>query len=151
LYYQRFGISVALYSKETIQEVLAANDIVDIIGSAVELKPSGSGRLVGLCPFHKEKTPSFSVNRDRQAYYCFGCEKGGNAIGVLMDLAGLAFVDALQKLADRGGVRLAAPAEGVSQDDYLRQQLLAFGQFASRFYRQLLEDPIKGSRGREYL
>ncbi|GMW00897.1 MAG: hypothetical protein AMXMBFR84_20340 [Candidatus Hydrogenedentota bacterium] len=141
---------MALYSKETIQEVLAANDIVDIVGAAVELKPSGSGRLVGLCPFHKEKTPSFSVNRDRQAYYCFGCEKGGDAIGFVMEFEGLAFKDAVQKLADRGGVRLPATAEGGSQDDQLRQQLLALGTFAVRFYRDMLENPLK-SRGRDYL
>ena len=64
------------YAREVVAEVLAANDIVQLVGSYVELKNAGGGRKKGLCPFHREKTPSFHVSVDRQTYHCFGCQKG---------------------------------------------------------------------------
>jgi DNA primase len=101
-----------MYSREVVAEVLAANDIVQIIGAFVELKGAGGGRKKGLCPFHREKTPSFVVSQDKQIYNCFGCGKHGDAISFVMEHEGLAFVEALQKLADRGNVRLPAPTGG---------------------------------------
>ncbi len=139
------------YARETVEQVLAANDIVDVIGARVELKPAGTGRLKGLCPFHNEKTPSFFVNRHRQSFYCFGCEKGGDALSFLQEHDGMPFVDGLRYLADRGSVSLPALSEKESREEGLREELFAFGKFAARFYQQTLADPGQGRGGRAYL
>ncbi len=139
------------FSEETKAEVLRANDIVDVIGSFLELKSSGSGRSVGLCPFHKEKTPSFSVSRDRQMFYCFGCQKGGDAITFLREYEGLTFMEALQKLADRGAVRLPALSERDNSDDYKRAKLIEFGKFAQKLFKQALSKQGMGERASAYL
>ena len=139
------------YSQEIKARVLAATDIVELIGSSLELKPSGAGRFKALCPFHNEKTPSFSVSRDRQRFYCFGCQKGGDAINWVMEHDTLPFPDALRKLADRAGIELPAPSERDGKDDYLRRQLIELGSFASGFYSDMLKDPMKGGKGRNYL
>lgn len=139
------------YSRDIVAEVLAANDIVDIVGAALELKPSGTGRLKALCPFHHEKTPSFMVNRQRQIFHCFGCGKGGDAVGFLMEHEGLSFVEALKKLADRAGIRLPALTERDDKTEYLRAQLLEFNRFAGRHYREVLRHPMRGSAGRQYI
>ena len=70
---------------EIVSEILGANDIVDVLSASLQLKPAGGSRFKALCPFHVEKTPSFTVNRDRQTYKCFGCEKGGDAITFLQE------------------------------------------------------------------
>ena len=139
------------YSREVVAEVLAANDIVDIVGAALELKPAGSGRLKALCPFHNEKTPSFTVNRHRQIFHCFGCGKGGDAIAFLVEHDGLSFVEALRKLADRAGVRLPALSERDNESEFLRTRLFEFGKFVSRHYREVLQDRMRGGIGRQYL
>ncbi|MCC6796973.1 MAG: DNA primase, partial [Candidatus Hydrogenedentes bacterium] len=137
--------------QEIKSRVLAATDIVELIGSALELKPSGAGRFKALCPFHHEKTPSFNVSRDRQTFYCFGCQKGGDAINWVMEHDALPFPDAMRKLADRAGVELPAPSERDGKEDYLRRQLIDLGSFAAGFYTDLLKDPMKGSKARQYL
>ncbi len=142
---------MAKYSPEIKAQVLAATDIVELIGASLELKPSGGGRFLALCPFHNEKTPSFSVSRDRQQFYCFGCEKGGDAIGFLIEHDGLTFPEAMRKLADRSGITLPAPSERDSKDDYLRRQLQELGSFAAGFYTDMLKEPMKGSKARQYL
>lgn len=142
---------MSMYSREVVAEVLAANDIVQIIGAFVELKGAGGGRKKGLCPFHREKTPSFVVSQDKQIYNCFGCGKHGDAISFVMEHEGLAFVEALQKLADRGNVRLPAPTGDNNGADGLRKQLLDFNQSAAKFYRRLLLDENRGKAGRVYL
>jgi len=134
-----------------VAEVLAANDIVDIIGATLELKPAGSGRLKALCPFHHEKTPSFTVNRNRQIYHCFGCGKGGDALDFLQEHDGMTFAEALRKLADRGGVRLPALTERDGKADFLRTHVLEFGKFAANQYQEWLRHPMRGSLGRQYL
>ncbi|MBQ6537413.1 MAG: DNA primase, partial [Eubacterium sp.] len=102
------------YGDDIIDEVRSANDIVDLIGSYVTLKKSGSN-YVGLCPFHNEKTPSFSVSGRKQMYYCFGCGKGGNIYTFLQEYENITFVESVQMLADRAGItlpeRTASPAE----------------------------------------
>ncbi|MCC6153415.1 MAG: DNA primase, partial [Candidatus Hydrogenedentes bacterium] len=137
--------------QEIKSRVLAATDIVELIGSALELKPSGAGRFKALCPFHHEKTPSFNVSRDRQTFYCFGCQKGGDAINWVMEHDALPFPDAMRKLADRAGVELPAPSERDGKEDFLRRQLIELGSFAAGFYTDLLKDPMKGSKARSYL
>ncbi|NUM56356.1 MAG: DNA primase [Candidatus Hydrogenedentes bacterium] len=139
------------YSQEIKARVLAATDIVELIGSSLELKPSGAGRFKALCPFHHEKTPSFNVSRDRQRFHCFGCQKGGDAIHWVMEHDSLPFPEALRKLADRAGIELPAPSERDNKEDYLRRQLIELGSFAAGFYADLLKDPMKGGKGRNYL
>ncbi len=91
--------------EETIQQVLAATDIVDLVGRYVKLKRSGSN-YSGLCPFHTEKTPSFSVSPTRNSYHCFGCGAGGTAIRFLMQHDSLTFTEAVKRLADAAGIRI---------------------------------------------
>jgi len=97
-----------------IQELLARVDVVDIVGRHVPLKKSGANYM-GLCPFHGEKSPSFSVSPSKQFYHCFGCGKNGNAIGFLMEHAGMGFIEAVQDLAQ--GVGLAVPDERASPEE----------------------------------
>ncbi|MCC6695889.1 MAG: DNA primase [Candidatus Hydrogenedentes bacterium] len=130
---------------------MSATDIVEIVGSFLELRPSGNGRYVALCPFHNEKTPSFHVSRDRQNFYCFGCEKGGDAIGFIREMEGLSFIESLRKLADRAGIQLPAMTEREGQDEYLRSRLIELGALAARFYSETLRDPLKGGKARQYL
>ncbi|MGE4328741.1 DNA primase [Diaphorobacter sp.] len=97
-----------------IQELLARVDVVDVVGRYVQLKKSGAN-FMGLCPFHGEKSPSFSVSPSKQFFHCFGCGKNGNAIGFLMDHAGMGFVEAVQDLAQQAGLQ-------VPQDDVSPQE-----------------------------
>ena len=99
------------YEEELIDEVREKNDIVDVISSYVSLKKRGSN-YVGLCPFHNEKTPSFSVSRDKQMYYCFGCGQGGNVYTFLMEYNRLSFVEALQELAKSRTSRKGTDSRG---------------------------------------
>src|SRR6478752_1865968 len=93
------------FSEALLQEILAKTDIVDLIGGYLTLKPNGQ-RHWGLCPFHHEKSPSFTVNRSQQFFYCFGCQEKGNAFGFLMKHEHLPFPEAVRKLADKAGVVL---------------------------------------------
>lgn len=93
------------YSEDLIEEVRMKNDIVDVISGYVRLQKKGSSYF-GLCPFHNEKSPSFSVSRSKQMYYCFGCGAGGNVFTFLMEYENLTFVEAVQLLAERAGVEL---------------------------------------------
>ena len=93
------------YENEIIEEVRERNDIVDVISGYVSLKKKGSSYF-GLCPFHNEKSPSFSVSREKQMYYCFGCGQGGDVYHFLQEYNRLSFGEALKELADRAGVVL---------------------------------------------
>ena len=93
------------YSDDIIEEVRMKNDIVDVVSQYVKLNKRGS-TYFGLCPFHNEKTPSFSVTPAKQMYYCFGCGAGGNVFTFLMEYENFTFVEALKFLADRAGVEL---------------------------------------------
>ena len=88
-----------------IQELLARTDVVDIVGRHVQLKKGGAN-FMGLCPFHGEKSPSFSVSPTKQFYHCFGCGKNGNAISFLMDHAGMSFIEAVKDLAQTYGLQV---------------------------------------------
>ena len=94
-----------IYGEEIIEEVRSRNDIVDLISTYVPLKKKGSSYF-GLCPFHNEKSPSFSVSRDKQMYYCFGCGAGGNVFTFLMEYENFSFPEALKYLAERAGMEL---------------------------------------------
>src|SRR5882757_7130020 len=91
------------FSPATLEHVRAANDIVDVIGSALPLKRAGAN-FVALCPFHKEKSPSFNVNPHKQIFHCFGCHKGGDVISFIREYEGLSFIEAVRRLADRAKI-----------------------------------------------
>ena len=93
------------YPEELIEEVRQKNDIVDVLSGYVKLQKKGSSYF-GLCPFHNEKSPSFSVSRQKQMYYCFGCGAGGNVFTFLMEYENYSFPEAVKVLADRAGVDL---------------------------------------------
>ena len=93
------------YSDDLVEEIRMKNDIVDVISGYVKLTRRGSSYF-GLCPFHNEKSPSFSVSPGKQMYYCFGCGAGGNVFTFLMECENFTFVEALKFLADRAGVEL---------------------------------------------
>lgn len=138
------------YSEEIIEQVCAANDIVDIIGTYVKLKHSGSNML-GLCPFHSEKTPSFSVSRTKQIYRCFGCGEGGNVISFLMRYENYTFPESVKYLAERAGISL--PEHEMTQTQKYEQteraQLLAIQKEAAAFYYKYLRSE-NGKIGMEY-
>ncbi len=123
------------YSEEIIEEVRSRNEIVDVIGQYVSLEKRGSN-YVGLCPFHNEKTASFTVSAKKQMYYCFGCGAGGNVINFLMNYDNLSFVEALKQLADRAGVTLPeeddSPKARAMRDK--RQIILDINKDAALFY-----------------
>lgn len=139
------------YSPEIIEQVRAANDIVDIVGGVLELKPSGGGRLVGLCPFHQEKSPSFTISRDQQRFFCFGCEAHGDVFGFIIQNEGLTFIEALRSLADRGRVHLPAPTEAEGREEMLRSRLLDLGKWAQSRYTEAIASPTDGTSANEYL
>jgi DNA primase len=129
--------------------VLQATDIVALVGQSVRLKRRGKD-FVGLCPFHQEKTPSFSVSPSKQRFYCYGCEKGGNAIDFVMFSDRVEFKDALRKLAESAGIdmpHLRQSKETVSE----RQVLLEAQSSAAMFFEKLLSHPERGAAARKYL
>jgi len=138
------------YTEEQIEEVRAANDIVNIIGSYVKLKRSGSG-YTGLCPFHNEKTPSFSVNPARQMYKCFGCGAGGNVITFVMEYENYTFPEAMEALAERAGIILQKqePDARYRERESIRAGLLEINRKAAGYYYALLKSP-QGRTGYEY-
>ncbi len=139
------------YSDELIEEVISRSNIVDIIGEQVRLKRAGSN-YTGLCPFHNEKTPSFSVSESKQMYYCFGCHAGGNVITFMMTYHNYTFVEALKYLAERAGVAL--PEEQLSEEQRAasehRSKLLAAYKAAAGFYYYRLRSEA-GRHGLAYL
>ncbi|MEO0560269.1 MAG: CHC2 zinc finger domain-containing protein, partial [Bacteroidota bacterium] len=90
-------------SDDTLAQVRAASDLVDVVGDRVRLKKQGR-RFVGLCPFHNEKTPSFSVDPNDGLYYCFGCRRGGDVFKFVEEVEGVGFLDSVRLLADRAGI-----------------------------------------------
>ena len=138
-------------SKDIVPEVKAAIDIVDILGGYLELKPAGGDRFKGLCPFHREKTPSFLVSRDRQTFHCFGCDKGGDVFSFLQDIEGIGFRDALELLADRAGIQMPTYSGGSGGGgDEERTVLLKLHSFAANFYHTRLMSE-SGVVGRDYV
>ena len=122
-----------------IDEVVARNPIEDVVGQYVNLKRSG-GNLFGLCPFHGEKTASFSVAPEKGIYYCFGCHKGGGAINFMMEIEGLSYPDAVRNLAQRAGMQI--PEDEQYQSRYRAQERLwALMKEAGRFFHEQLFAP----------
>ena len=136
------------FSEDFLDELCRRNDIVDVVSGYVALTKHSGANQFGLCPFHGEKTPSFSVNRDKQIFHCFGCGKGGNVIGFIMDIESLSFPDAVQFLAKRAGME-------VPEDDYdpnrnRRTRLLELNRDAARFFRERLLES-EGAPAQDYV
>ena len=131
-----------------LDELIARSDIVDVVGSYVQLTRKGAN-LFGLCPFHSEKTGSFSVSPDKQIYYCFGCKKGGGVVNFIMEEENLTFPDAVRFLAKRAGMEVPEE-EGDREAGRRRQRLLDLNRDAARFYYQLLQQP-EGRAVQDYL
>ena len=130
-----------------IDELIARNPIEDVVGHYVNLKRSGAN-LFGLCPFHGEKTASFSVAPDKGIYYCFGCHKGGGVINFMMEIEGLTYPDAVRSLAKRAGMQV--PEDEQYQSRYHHQERLwALSREAARFFNAQLYQPA-GERGLAY-
>ena len=137
-----------MFSQSFLDELIARNDIVDVVGSYVALTPKG-GSYWGCCPFHNEKTPSFHVLQDKQFYHCFGCKKGGGVINFIMEIENLSYPDAIRFLAKR--VNMEVPEDRESADaDRLRKRLLALNRDAARWYYDVLQSP-DGAAVRAYL
>lgn len=129
------------YSDEIIEEVRQSNDIVDILSQYMRLKRSGRNYF-GLCPFHNEKSPSFSVSPDKQIFHCFGCGVGGNVFTFLMKIEGINFVEAVQMLAERAQVQLPTlENSGDSAKEELKAKVYQVNEFAAEYYHQKLYLP----------
>ncbi|MBL7016631.1 MAG: DNA primase [Kiritimatiellales bacterium] len=134
--------------RETIDEIRSRNDIADVIGSYLSLKNAGS-RFKALCPFHKEKTPSFTVSPDRQIYHCFGCDAGGDVIRFVQEYEKVDFMVALQMLADRVGMELNfEDGDGKSSN---KRELFKIHEGVAQLYHRILMEHESGEAGRAYL
>jgi len=126
------------YSDEIIDEVRQTNDIVDIISQYVRLKRSGRNYF-GLCPFHNEKSPSFSVSPDKQIFHCFGCGVGGNVFTFLTKIEGISFIEALQTLAERANIQLPTlESSGDTAKELLKSKVYKINEFTANYYHQNL-------------
>ena len=127
------------FSEDLVEEVRLKNDIVDVISGYVKLQKKGSSYF-GLCPFHNEKSPSFSVSRSKQMYYCFGCGAGGNVFTFIMEYENFTFVEALKMLAERAGVELPEMeySKEAKEKADLKATMLEINKLAAKyFYAQL--------------
>ena len=129
------------YSEELIEEIRNSNDIVDIISQYVVLKRSGRSYF-GLCPFHKEKSPSFSVSPDKQIFHCFGCGVGGNVFHFISKIENINFVESVQMLSDRAGIQLPTLDSGEdTKKQLLKSKVYEINEIAAQFYHENLYKP----------
>lgn len=145
------GYNYMRYSEELIEEIRTKNDIVEVISGYVRMQRKGSSYF-GLCPFHNEKSPSFSVSPVKQMYYCFGCGAGGNVITFVMEYENATFQEAVKILADRAGVALPEEeyTEEMRRRESRRARLLEVNREAAKYYYCLLRSP-RGKTGYRYL
>ena len=140
--------------EEKINEIRRSIDIVDVIGEYVHLKKQGRNYF-GLCPFHGENTPSFSVSSDKQIFHCFGCGAGGNVFAFIMDIDGIGFQEAVMKLAQKANIELSIDpkinqrSEGIQTSDH--QKMLEAHALLQKFYHHLLVNTKEGQEAFEYL
>ena len=141
---------MARYSEEILNEVRQSNDIVDVISQYVHLKRSGRN-FFGLCPFHNEKSPSFSVSPDKQIFHCFGCGVGGNVITFVSQIEGLNFVETVQMLAERANIQLPTlQNNGDTQREILKDKVYKVNEFTAEYYHQNLYKP-QAKMAQEYV
>lgn len=136
-----------------IREVIERTDIEELIGRYVTLKRGGSNNLIGLCPFHSEKTPSFTVTPAKKMFYCFGCHAGGDAITFVRMAENLDYPDAVEFLANRAGLPLPRESADLVRQErgVSRKRVLEMNLQAAKFFRACLFDPVLGAPGMEYL
>src|SRR5215472_17480178 len=128
------------------EQLKSSIDIVKVVGEYVRLRRQGTtGRYTGLCPFHQEKTPSFSVNQTRQFYKCFGCGVAGDMIKFVMEIEGLTFWEALKLLAERNGIPLPKRSDYSDAETKLRSALMEMHSIAA----QLFHDNLRSPQGKE--
>lgn len=132
---------MARYSDEIIDDVRQSNDIVDVISQYVRLKRSGRNYF-GLCPFHNEKSPSFSVSPEKQIFHCFGCGVGGNVYTFLTKIEGINFIEAIQLLAERANIQLPTLENNIdSQKEALKAKVYKVNEFTAQYYHENLYKP----------
>ena len=131
-----------------INDLVDRSDIVDVVSSYVRLSKRSGANQFGLCPFHSEKTPSFSVSADKQIYHCFGCGKGGGVISFIMEVEGLSFPEAVEFLAKRAGMQM--PEEENSAEGKKKARMLALNKEAARFFYSQLSTPA-GAEAIDYM
>lgn len=138
-------------SDDTIEEIRSGTDIVDLISEYVQLSKRGKNWF-GLCPFHEENSPSFSVSEDKQLFHCFGCGASGNAITFMMDMENRSFIDSILKLGSRIGMELEASTnDAQTTKTSSNQEMLKAYTLAANFYSHLLLNTIEGEKALEYL
>jgi DNA primase len=144
--------SQSVISPETIQQITGRIDIIDVVGEFVKLKKRGANYL-GLCPFHNEKSPSFTVSPAKEIYKCFGCGKSGNTISFLMEAEKYSYVEALKWLANRYGIEVEETYSSpeVRQQQLTADSLFAINNFAQKFFSELLTESDHGHVGLSYL
>ncbi len=138
-------------SPATLEQIRAASDIVDVIGGYLPLKRAGAN-FVALCPFHKEKTPSFSVNPQKQIFHCFGCHKGGDVFRFVQDYENIGFVDAVRRLAERAKIPLEFDrTPGAQETRHLKDKLLQIHEQITLRWQNCLANEAAGKIARDYL
>lgn len=140
-----------LFSQATLEQIRAASDIVEVIGSYLPLKRAGAN-FVTLCPFHKEKTPSFNVNPHRQIFHCFGCHKGGDVFAFVKEYESVDFPEAVRRLADRAKIPLQyEKGTGDQQTRHLKETLLQIHEQIAQRWQTALANEASGQVARDYL
>lgn len=140
-----------LISDSTLERIRAANDIVDVIGGYLPLKRAGAN-FTALCPFHKEKSPSFNVNPHKQIFHCFGCHKGGDVFTFVKEYENIGFVDAVRRLADRAKIPLELDNNpGAQQARHIKDQLLQIHEQITQRWQACLANEAAGQLARDYL
>jgi DNA primase len=141
------------YTKDSIERVRDAVDMVELVGARSELRPRGGGNFTGLCPFHDERTPSFSVNAAKKVYYCFGCQESGDAIDFVKATEALDFREAVEALAERYNVELKREDEDPQAEErrQRRLRLIELVERATAYYERVLWQSPEAARARAYL
>lgn len=150
---RRFPVTLTpvIFSQATLEQIRAANDIVDVIGASLPLKRAG-GSFVALCPFHREKTPSFHVNPHRQIFYCFGCHKGGDVFSFIKEYESLDFPEAVRRLAERARIPLEYEKGAAEQHSRsLKEKLLEIHEQITQRWQTALANDASGQIARDYL
>src|SRR5436190_16495698 len=135
---------------EFVEQLKASIDIVGVVGEYVRLRKSGTNRYMGLCPFHTEKSPSFTVHVVHQFYKCFSCGAGGDVVKFVMEKEGISFHEALKSLAERHGIPMPKKSQYADEDSKLRGFLFAMHEIAQEHFRANLNSAA-GEAARAYL
>ena len=138
-----------LIPESKIEEIRTAANIVDIVSEVVSLRKRGRNFL-GLCPFHNEKTPSFTVSEDKQIFHCFGCHSGGNVFKFLMEYEKISFIEAVQGIARRVGIEIEYDEQQGKEKQSEQEILYDVNSVAAKYFSDLLLNKPEGETGRKY-